>query len=467
MVLAAVLLYLVAQLAIGVWISRRIASESDYLLAGRSLGPLLLTFSVFATWFGAETIVGSAGTTYGGGVTIASAEPYGYGLCLILLGAVFAVPLWRRGLTTLADLFRQRYSIGAERVAAIVLIPSSVLWAAAQVRAFGYVLSTASTLDVQAAIGIAAAFTILYTMFGGLLADAITDLIQGGLLVVGLVLVLGAVIVSLGGLDGLRAAIAAGADFRQAPDVPLLGTVEAWAIPVFGSLLATETVGRVIAARSPEVARRSAITAGLLYLVIGSIPVVIGLAGPALLPSLGDAEQLVPTVARELLPTALYVVFAGGLISAILSTVDSTLLIASGLLSHNILVPTLRITSERTKVLVARAGVAAFGIAAYVLAIHASGVFELVETASAFGSAGALVTITAGLFTPWGGPRTAIATLLGAMLVYLAASFGGFAYPFLASLLAAVVLFAIGALAGGRSAGNADDARAAPPGLSE
>ena len=147
MVLAAVLLYLVAQLAIGVWISRRIASESDYLLAGRSLGPLLLTFSVFATWFGAETIIGSAGTTYGEGVTNASAEPYGYGLCLILLGAVFAVPLWRRGLTTLADLFRQRYSVGAERVAAIVLIPSSVLWAAAQVRAFGYVLSTASTLE--------------------------------------------------------------------------------------------------------------------------------------------------------------------------------------------------------------------------------------------------------------------------------------------------------------------------------
>jgi Na+/proline symporter len=454
LVLAAVLLYLIAQLAIGVWISRRIVSESDYLLAGRSLGPLLLVFSVFATWFGAETIVGSAGTTYTEGVTIASAEPYGYGLCLILLGAVFAVPLWRRGLTTLADFFRQRYSTGAERVAAIVLIPSSVLWAAAQVRAFGYVLSTASTLDVQVAIGIAAGFTVLYTMFGGLLADAITDVIQGGLLVLGLVVVLVGVVVALGGLGGTMDAIAAGAQQRQAPEVPMLGTLEAWAIPVFGSLLATETVGRVIAARSPQVARNSAIAAGVLYLAVGSIPVIIGLAGASLVPALADPEQLIPTVAREFLPTALYVVFAGGLISAILSTVDSTLLIASGLLSHNVIVPLSGITREHTKVLVARAGVAGLGIIAYLVAVEAEGVFALVEQASALGSAGALVTITAGLFTPWGGPRTAIATLLGAMVVYLLTSFGGFAYPFLASLATAMAVFAAGTLLSRRRRGS-------------
>jgi Na+/proline symporter len=221
---------------------------------------------------------------------------------------------------------------------------------------------------------------------------------------------------------------------------------------VFGSLLATETVGRLIAARSPSVARRSAIAAGGLYLVLGSIPVVIGLAGPVLLPSISDSEQLIPMVARELLPVALYVVFAGGLISAILSTVDSTLLIASGLMSHNVLVPLAGITRERTKVLAARGGVAVFGIAAYLLALRAEGVFELVEQASALGSAGVLVTITVGLFTPWGGPRTAMATLIGGMVAYLAASYGGFAYPFLASLFVSAALYAGGSIGGYLSA---------------
>jgi solute:Na+ symporter, SSS family len=82
-------------------------------------------------------------------------------------------------LTTLADLFRQRYSTGVERFAVLLMVPTSLLWAAAQIRAFGQVLSASSGLTVTATISIAALVVIIYTMSGGLLADAITDLIQG------------------------------------------------------------------------------------------------------------------------------------------------------------------------------------------------------------------------------------------------------------------------------------------------
>ena len=97
--------YLVLQFGIGAYVSRRLRSEDDYLVAGRSLGWGLGTFTIFATWFGAETVIGSAGTVYSEGVGATSAEPFGYALALILMGVIFAVPLWRRGLTTLADLF--------------------------------------------------------------------------------------------------------------------------------------------------------------------------------------------------------------------------------------------------------------------------------------------------------------------------------------------------------------------------
>src|SRR5687767_12785039 len=181
---------MVLQFGIGIWVSRRIHTESDYILAGRSLGYTLTTFSIFATWFGAETVVGSAGRAYRDGVSLGSAEPFGYGLCLVLMGLIFAGPLWRRKLTTLADLYRERFSVGAERVAAVILIPSSVLWAAAQIRAFGHVIAiSADGMSGELAIGIAAGFTILYTAFGGMLADAITDVIQGALLAIGLVVV--------------------------------------------------------------------------------------------------------------------------------------------------------------------------------------------------------------------------------------------------------------------------------------
>jgi Na+/proline symporter len=448
--LLALLVYLGAQFAIGIWVSRRIKSESDYLLAGRSLGYTLATFSIFATWFGAETIVGSGGRAYREGISLASAEPFGYGLCLVVMGLVFAVPLWNRKLTTLADLFRQRYSVGVERLAALILIPSSILWAAAQIRAFGHVLSTASTgLAVEAAIAIAAGFTILYTMFGGLLVDAITDVIQGVLLALGLTIVLVATVAYFGGpADAVQALRTAPIQLLPAGGASPLELLETWAIPVCGSVVATELVGRVIATRTSTVARRSSLLAAALYLGVGIIPVIVGLLGTRIVPGLAEPEQLLPTVARQLLPPILYAAFAGGLISAILSTVDSTLLVSSGLLSHNLLVPVLGVTRERVKVAIARAGVVAFGCIAFVLALRAKGVFALVEQASAFGSAGTLVTVCFALFTTVGGVRTAYATLALGTAAYLFASVAALPYPFLLSLAVSLTTYVAGASTG-------------------
>lgn len=440
---------MVVQLAIGVWVSRRIRSESDYILAGRNLGYTLVTFSIFATWFGAETVVGAAGRAYSDGVSIGSAEPFGYGLCLLIMGLVFAVPLWKRKLTTFADLYRERFSVGTERLAAAILIPSSIIWAAAQIRAFGHVLNTTSSsaLSAELSIAIAAGFTILYATFGGMLADAITDVVQGALLAIGLIVVLVALLPHLGGASEVARVIRDPARVHFMPHGESAWTVlERWAIPVAGSVLATEIVGRVIAARSPTIARRSSVTAAVMYVMIGTIPLLIGLVGPSVMPNLANAEQLLPELAKTILPTFLYAVFAGALISAILSTVDSTLLVSSSLLSHNLLVPGFNITNERTKVLLARAGVMTFGLVAYLMARRAENILDLVEQASALGSAGTLVTAVFALFTNWGGPRTAIATLLAGLVVYVAAAFGGAETPFLLSLVASLVTYVVGAV---------------------
>ncbi len=458
--LAALLGYLAVQLAVGAWASRRVRSEDDYLVAGRRLGPGLATFSIFATWFGAETCIGAAGRAHARGLSSTSAEPFGYGLCLLVMGAIYAVPLWRRKLTTLADLFGRRYSTSVERLAAVLLVPGSILWPSAQMRGFAHVLSTAGGFDTDLAVKLAAGFCILYTIFGGLLADATNDFIQGIVLTLGLSVLAGGVMIRLGGAGEAARALAASAVMAR-PDpsaAALLATVEAWAIPVCGSVLATELVSRVIACRSPEVARRSAFAGGALYLAVGSIPVAVGLLAHGLGAPAGDPEQTLPAVARAVLPAAGYVLFAGGLVAAILSTVDSTLLVASGLLSHNLLVPVLRIEAQRTKVLLARAGVAAFGLLAWWLAARAHGVFELVETASAFGSAGTFVTATFGLFTRWGGPRTALVTLAAGPVVYVGGVAAGLETPFLASLAAALGAYLGGSLLGRAPAAGPPDA---------
>lgn len=444
--LLALAAFLLLQVAIGVWVSRRVATEDDYLVGGRRFGYLLATASIFATWFGAETVIGSAGQAFTDGVSLGSAEPFGYGLCLVLMGALLAKPLWNRGLTTLADLYRARFGVGVERLAAVLLIPASVLWAAAQIRAFGAVIALVGGMDLTIGVGVAALFTIAYTTFGGLLADAVTDVLQGAVLTAGLVGMLIAVVLHVGGPAEAATILLATERVSLAPSggEPWYLTLEAWAIPVLGSLVSTEVIGRVIASRSPVVAQRSSLAAGGLYLVVGSIPIVIALLATQFMGPLTDPEQLLPTIARDLLPPFAFAIFAAGLVSAILSTVDSTLLVSSGLLSHNLIIPLAGVTTERRKVLIARAGVLTFGLLAYVLAASASGVLALVEQASSFGSAGIMVTTLFALFTTRGSPRTAAATLLAGLIVYLGSVAAGAGTPFLISVAGAFATWEIG-----------------------
>jgi Na+/proline symporter len=284
---------------------------------------------------------------------------------------------------------------------------------------------------------------VLYTAFGGLLADAITDLLQGIVLTVGLAVLAVAVVVTQGGPAASLAAVEAARVGLAAPgaDASVLGLLEEWSIPVVGSVVAAELVSRVFAARSPQVARNSAFVAGGMYIVVGLLPLFVGLTAGALVPPLADRETFLPAVAQRVLHPALYVIFAGGIISAILSTVDTILLVSGGLATHNLVAPALRITSDRWKLRLNRAGVVFFGFVACFLAVSGAGVGELVEQASAFGSAGLVVVVTLGLFTTLGGPRAATATLLGGLASYVAAAVGGLPYPFITSLAASVTIY--------------------------
>jgi Na+/proline symporter len=439
--------YIALQFGIGLWVSRRIRTEDDYLVAGRSLGPALTTLTVFATWFGAETCVSAAGLAYAGGLSGASAEPFGYALCILVLGVFLAVPLWRMRLSTPADFYRIRYSPAVERLAVLLMVPTSVLWAAAQVRAFGHVLSAASGLEVEITTAIAALVVIGYTVVGGLLAVAWTDFVQGIALVVGLVVLGVAVLMSfgpesLGAIPPERLQLFGGGR-------PFLETLEVWAIPVLGSLTAAELITRVIAARSPGVARGATLAGGLAYLAVGLIPVTLGLVAGVMLPGVTEPEQVLPLLAERFLPPILYAVFAGALVSAILSTVDSALLVAGSLTSHNLVVPFFPGASDRTKVRVARVAVALFGIVAWAMATRAEAVFQLVEMASSFGSAGIVVVLVMGVFTRFGGSAAAIAALLAGITTWVLGAYVlEVPYPFLGSIAAAAgSYFFVGLLA--------------------
>lgn len=450
MLIFGVIAYVLSQLALGLWVARRVRSQEDFLLAGRSLGYTLATFTIFATWFGAETCIGAAGQIAEHGLGGGSADPFGYALCLLLMGALFAAALWRRGIVTIADLMQQRYSPAVERVTALIVAPTSLLWASAQIRAFGQVLAATTGVHLELGIAVAAATVVAYAAAGGLMASVVTDLFQGVALILGLGLLLFAVLDAFGGLGpALALAATSTSDLSlQTSDFDLLATLDTWAIPVFGSLAAQELIVRVVACRSPAVARRSTLLGGGLYLLVGLVPVVIGLLGARLVGPLVDPEQILPTVAAALLHPVAYVLFIGALISAILSTVDGALLAVSSLVARNLIEPVVPDLSDRARLRLSRLCTLAFGLLAYVIARGADGVHALVEDASGFTGGGLIVVFAFALWTRFGGPNSALAALLVGLIVWLLGRYADLTpAPFLASMFAATLVYIAVALA--------------------
>lgn len=437
-------IYLGLQVALGLWLSRRIRSESDYFLAGRRVAAPLIGMSLFATWFGAETCLGAAGAVYEHGLSGARADPLGYTLCLLFMGWILATRLWDGGYLTLGDLYRERYGQAVERLAVLVLVPSSVIWAAAQVRAFGQVVAATTDIDVTIATYLAAAFVAVYTLLGGLLADIVTDAVQGVVLSLGLIMILVIGLWDLGGVQALWTQVEPDRWSLLPASEGLLEQVDRWSVPIMGSLVAQELISRVVAAKSARSARRASYAAAGLYLIIGASPVVLGLLGPALIPRLAEPEQLLPQLAGALLHPSAYALFSCALLSAILSTIDSVLLAVSALLSHSVVVPTLKLTSERAKLLSGRIVVLCAAAVALVIALYAERIYDLVETAAAFGTAGVLVTTLAALFVPRPNELAAVAALLAGLVTTPVAEYVlNWPAPFLTSVLVAGGSYAV------------------------
>lgn len=441
-----IVFYVIVQIFIGVYLSRKIKNEADYFVGGRRVSFFLVSFSLFATWFGAETCLGSSGAVYETGLSGSRADPFGFSLCLFLMGFFLAGQLRKRNYLTLADFIKDRYGRVAEKLVVWVMIPSSIIWGAAQLRAFGQILSVSTALPLDLMICFSAILVITYTVLAGLLGDIYTDLIQG-VIVVGSLVTLAVIVLSR--VPDLPAI------FRQMPAErwQILGVGESiwerldrWAVPVLGSLVVQEAISRFLAARNPREAVRACHTAGGIYFFTGLIPLFLGFIGPWLLPGLADREQFLVVLSHQYLPGILSVIFLGAMISAILSTVDSILLACAALFSHNFLLPVLGIKKEKTKVLVGRGTVVVTGLIALAIALGGNRIYDLVLLAAAFGTAGVLVITIFGLYSRLNSQRAAVVTMVGGLVLtpvfQLVLKLQA---PFLFSVLSCVALFVLSA----------------------
>jgi Na+/proline symporter len=293
------------------------------------------------------------------------------------------------------------------------MIPTSFAWTAAQIKGFGQILTLLGDIDVFWATTIATTLVIVYTSLGGMMADVVTDFVQGIVLMLGLAITLYFVVQHAGGIKETLAAVDTTKLSFTGPGESIFNRMDDWSIGILGSLVSQELVSRMLAAKSPEVAKKSALTASGMYLFAGLVPVLLGLIGPKFITGLSHPDQFMPALAHEMLPTAIFVIFIGALVSAILSTVDSTLLAISAYTTHNLIGEKFYSLNDKQKVLVDRAVVIGSGIICYIMAVKAHTMYELILASNAFGSAGVLVVTFLGLWLPnFGSKKAAFAALI-------------------------------------------------------
>lgn len=436
--------YVAVQLFVGYWASRRIHDEKDFLVAGRSFGAGVVSLSLFATWFGAETIMGSSAAVAEQGLAGSRADPFGYTVCLILIALLLAYQLRARAYITVGDFYRQRYGRAVEIIAIIVMVPTSIIWGSAQLLALGQVITVMTNVHLETALIVATVIVVAYTMMGGMFSDVWMDVIQSCIIVIGLSVLLYFVLQAAGGIGPAFAKIQPQQLSFVAADETFLQRMDTWMVAVLGTVVSQEAMARLLATRTPSIARRAAFMAAAIYFVIGLIPVLIGLIGTHLGLTLETRDQFLPLLAQQIMPPVLLVLFMGALVAAILSTVDGTFLTVSSLLEHNIVSPLAPGLREMQRVWVARSIIAVTGVIAYVIATGGDNIYALVQLSSSFGTAGVLITVLFGLWTGLGGPVTGMATLfVGASITSFFGDWLELEAPFITAVLMSAATFIV------------------------
>jgi len=405
-----VVVYLLFSVAIGLYAATRVHNTKDFVVAGRHLPLPVVTATVFATWFGAETVLGISATFVKEGLGGVVADPFGSSLCLILAGLFFARKLYRLNLLTIGDYYRVRYNRTIEVVCTLAIVGSYLGWVSAQIKALGLVFNvvTAGAVGQPEGMIIGAAIVLTYTTFGGMLSVAVLDFVQMIVIMAGMLFIGWIVSGMTGGVGAVvsHAAEAGKLDFfpeaSAAAWIPFIG---AWMTMMLGSIPQQDVFQRITSAKDEKTAVRGSVLGGSIYFFFAFVPMFLAYAAtlvdPGMFGSLleKDSQLVLPTLILQHTPLFAQVVFFGALLSAIMSCSAATLLAPSVTFSENIIRNALPRMSDRAFLGTMRATLVVFaGIVLVNALISNESIFKMVENAYKVTLVTAFVPLAAGLY---------------------------------------------------------------------
>ena len=463
MLISFIVLYLMASIAIGLYAATRVKNTADYAVAGRSLPLAVVIATTFATWFGSETVLGVPGQFVKENLGGIVEDPFGAGMCLILVGFFFARKLYRRNIITIGDYYRQRYGALIEVLCSIIIIFSYLGWVGAQVTALGLVFNLLSQGAISMAWGMAIGtlVVLVYTLYGGMWSVALTDFVQMIVITVGLLAIAWFAAGMAGGADKVIDYAAREGKFQFWPT----GGAKEWLFFIgaaitmmLGSVPQQDVFQRVMSSKDEDTAVRGPIIGGSLYILFAFVPMFVVVAALMVLPETqgmlaDDPQRVLPTLVLEHMPVVLQVAFFGALLSAIMSTASATMLAPSTTFVENILRNLRPGMSDQQTLKAMRISVLVFTVCVlvYSITMEGSSIYELVAGAYQVPLVGAFVPLAFGVYwkrATTQGALLAVVMGLGVWLLWVASPMLHEAFPQqLAGVLAAITGMVGGSLA--------------------
>ncbi|GAQ16534.1 pantothenate permease [Oceanobacillus picturae] len=336
------ILFLVIIFCVGIWsggyLKKSTSFAQDYFLGGRSLGGFVLAMTMTATYGSASSFIGGPGTAYNQGlgwVLLAMSQVATGYFVLMVLGKKFAIVTRRYNALTMVDFLKERYRskwvVILSAVSIIVFLFSAM---AAQWIGGARLIESLIGIEYTTALFIFAVSVLIYVTVGGFRAVALTDAIQGSVMFVGTLILLVAVIIAGGGIPAIIADLTAenpnlitpfGAEGTLTPTY----VSSFWILVGVGVVALPQIAIRAMSYKSSQSMHRAIIIGTIVVGVIMLNMHLIGVFARPILPGIEVGDRVMPLIALEVMPNWLAGIVLAAPMAAIMSTVDSLLLLVS------------------------------------------------------------------------------------------------------------------------------------------
>ncbi|MFM9445438.1 sodium:solute symporter [Streptomyces acidiscabies] len=448
-----IVVYLAGMLAMGWWGMRRARSKSEFLVAGRRLGPAMYSGTMAAIVLGGASTIGGVGLGYQYGLSGAWMV-FTIGLGLLALSVFFSARIARLKVYTVSEMLDLRYGGGrAGVISGVVMWAYTLMLAVTSTIAYATIFDVLFDMNRTLAIVLGGSIVVAYSTLGGMWSITLTDMVQFVVKTIGvLLLLLPIAVVKAGGFGAMR-------DELPTSYFDPLGiggeTIFTYVlIYTFGMLIGQDIWQRVFTARSDRTAKWGGTVAGSYCLAYALAGAVIGTAAKVLYPNLSSADDAFATIVKDELPVGVRGLVLAAALAAVMST-SSGALIACATVANNDIWARLRgkvagAGNSGDEVRDNRRFILVMGIAVIGTAVALNNVVEALTVAYNLLVGGLLVPILGGLLWKRGTVHGALASVVvgGGSVIGLMAAYGILANePVYYGLSASLVAYAAVSLA--------------------